>query len=229
MLRLRHFEATFAAAVVGFLASYACAQEFNADLNGFEEIGSIPTTFPAASSTTSSTGYTGAASSTTSPTGYTGAVLSDGNGTATLDLDQKAGTVAYTLTYSNVGTTPPQTGTVSQAHIHFGKSHASGGILVFFCTNLQFNGTGPTPQSCPANSGTVKGMWTKDNVQAIPGQNIQAGDFDALADALVSDTAYANIHTIPLPGATNTAYPGGEIRGQVHLAQEEKKQHDRRN
>jgi CHRD domain len=216
MLRLKHFEATFAAAVVGFLASYACAQEFTADLSGFDEIGSIPTAFPAASTTTS-------------PTGYTGAVLSDGKGTATLHLDQKAGTIAYTLTYSNVGTTPPQTGTVSQAHIHFGKSRDSGGILVFFCTNLQFNGTGPTPQSCPANGGTVTGMWTKDDVQAILGQNVRAGDFDALVDALESNTAYANIHTIPLPGATNTAYPGGEIRGQVHLAKEEKEQHDHRN
>ena len=41
----------------------------------------------------------------------------------------------YKLTYSNVGTTPPGAGTVTQAHIHFGKSRDSGGILVFFCSN----------------------------------------------------------------------------------------------
>src|SRR5690348_3456029 len=99
--------------------SHAGAEEFTAKLSGFNELGSIPTTFPAASSTAS-------------PTGYTGAVLSDGTGTATLDLDEKAGTITYKLTYSNVGTTAPQTGMVSQAHIHFGKPHDSGGILVFF-------------------------------------------------------------------------------------------------
>jgi hypothetical protein len=54
MLRLKHFEATFAAAVVGFLASYACAQEFTADLKGVNEIGSIP------SGATYAQSYTGA-------------------------------------------------------------------------------------------------------------------------------------------------------------------------
>ena len=199
MLRLKHFQAIFAAAVVGFVASYACAQEFTAHLKGVNEIGSIPN------------GATYAQS-------YTGAVLSNGEGTAKLNLNKTAGTIDYELTYSNVGTTPPQTGTVSQAHIHFGKSRNSGGIVVFFCTNLTFSGTGPTPQTCPQNSGTVSGTWTKADVQAVPGQNIQAGDFDALVYALESDTAYANVHTVPLSGATNTAYPGGEIRGQVHLA-----------
>jgi hypothetical protein len=194
-----------AAAVVAFSASYACAQEFTARLSGFNEIGTIPGAIPS---------------------GYTGAVLSNGTGTAKLELDQKAGTVNYTLTYSNVGTTAPQTGTVSQAHIHFGKSRDSGGILVYFCTNLPLPATftGPTPQSCPQNSGTVSGTWTKADVQAIAGQNVAAGDFDALTDALTSHTAYANVHTVPVAGATNTAYPAGEIRGQVH--EEHKEDHD---
>jgi hypothetical protein len=210
MLRLKHFEAISAAAVAGLLASYACAQEFTAHLRGFNEIGSIPSGAAYAQS-------------------YTGAVLSDGKGTVKLDLDKSAGTIDYTLTYSDVGTTSPQTGTVSQAHIHFGKSRDSGGILVFFCTNLPFSGTGPTPQSCPANSGTVSGTWTNADVQAIAGQNVAAGDFDALVDALESNTAYANVHTMPLSGATNTAYPGGEIRGQVHLEKEEREHHDHDN
>jgi hypothetical protein len=110
---------------------------------------------------------------------------------------------------------------VSQAHIHFGKSHDSGGVLVFFCTNL---GNGPmgTPK-CPSNSGTVTGTFTKASVVAIATQNVVAGDFDALVDALESDTAYANIHTVPLTGATNTAFPAGEIRGQVQAVEEEGK------
>jgi hypothetical protein len=181
--------AALAATVIAFSASYACAEEFTAHLTGFQELGSLP-------------------SATASPTG---AILSDGTGTATLDLDQKSGTITYKLTYSNVGTTPPLTGTVTQAHIHFGKSRVSGGILVFFCSNLG-NGPAGTPM-CPLNSGTVTGTWTAANVVAIAGQNVAAGDFDALADALTSNTAYANIH--------QTALPAGEIRGQVHVAKKE--------
>ena len=197
--------------------NHAGAQEFTAKLSGFNEIGTIPGAIPS---------------------GYTGAVLSDGRGTVELNLDKKAGAIAYTLTYSNVGTTPPKTGTVLFAHIHFGKSHDSGGILVFFCTNVAFTGTGPTPPSCntdSSGSGTVSGMWTYQDVQAIPGQNVQAGAgvsgigpaaFDALVDALESNTAYANIHTTS--GTTpENAFPGGEIRGQVHRGDlDEEHDHD---
>ena len=160
-------------------------------------------------------------------TSYTRAVLSDGRGTAKLDLDRNAGTIAYTLKYKNVGVTPPKTGSVLFAHIHFGKSRDSGGVLVFFCSNVTpFTGTGPTPPSCNTDStgsGTVSGMWTYQDVQAIPGQNVQAGAgasginpaaFDALVDALDSNTAYANIHTTP-------GFPGGEIRGQCRSGDRE--------
>ena len=204
--------AILAAGVTAMSAAGANAQQFTADLKGVNEIGSIPTTV-----TVTTLG-------SPAPTTYTGAVLSNGTGTATLELNTNAGTVTFTLTYSNVGTTPPQTGMVSQAHIHFGKSRDSGGILVFFCTNLTFSGTGPTPQACPANSGTVSGTWTKADVQAITGQNVVAGDFNALVVALESNTAYANVHTVPPPGATHTAYPGGEIRGQAHQVEDQQGQ-----
>jgi CHRD domain len=212
MLRLKILEASLAAAVVAFSASCAYADEssgrsdqFSARLSGFNEIGSIPTsvTVPAIPSVPSP--------ALTVTTSYTGAVLSNGSGTVKLDLDRNAGTIAYTLKYQNVGVTPPKTGTVLFAHIHFGKSRDSGGVLVFFCTNVTpFTGTGPTPPSCNTDStgsGTVSGTWTAMNVQAIAGQNVNAGDFNALVDALDSNTAYANIHTTP-------SYPGGEIRGQ---------------
>ena len=209
MLRLKLLEASLVAAAVSVSASYACAEDFSAKLSGFNEIGSIPT---------SVTVPTAPPPPVTVTTSYTGAVLSDGRGTAKLDLDRNAGTIAYTRTYKNVGVTPPKTGTVLFAHIHFGKSRDSGGVLVFFCTNVMFGGTGPTPPSCntdSSGSGTVSGMWKAENVQAIPGQNVQAGDFDVLVDALTSNTAYANIHTTSgtMP---DTAFPGGEIRGQVH-------------
>jgi hypothetical protein len=183
-----------AAAVVALSASYACAQEFVAHLTGFNEIGEITGPYQMGD------GFV-----------YTGAILSPRTATAQLYLDQKARVITYQLTYPAVGTTQPPTGTVTQAHIHFGKPHSSGAILVFLCTNLS-NGPAGTPP-CPTNGGTVTGTWTQANVLAIPAQNVPANDFDALVDALISNTAYANIHT--------TAFPGGEIRGQCHAPDEE--------
>jgi hypothetical protein len=76
--------------------------------------------------------------------------------------------------------------------------------MVFLCTNLA-NGPAGTP-ACPA-SGTVSGTVTAAGVLAIPTQNVVAGDFDALVDALESNTAYGNIHT--------NNFKAGEIRGEI--------------
>jgi hypothetical protein len=128
-----------------------------------------------------------------------GAILSDGRATLVLNLDRSNQSISYTLKYS--GLSAP----VTQAHIHFGKVHMAGGVMVFFCSNLTTAPAGTQP--CPASSGTVTGTFTAANVLAIAGQNVTAGDFSALVDALESDTAYANIHT--------SAFAAGEIRGQV--------------
>jgi hypothetical protein len=217
MHRYKLTVAILAAAVVAFTASYSQARDFIAKLNGFEELGSIPTTVtvPAIPSVPSP--------ATTVTTSYTGAILSKGKGTVSLELDELAKTVTYRLTYSDVGTTSPLTGTVRFAHIQFGMARDTGGILVFFCTNAPFGppdttNTGPKPQPCPPNGGTVSGVWTKDNVQAIGGQNVQAGDFNALVQALKSNTAYANVHT--------TVLGGGEIRGQCVSEDREDREDD---
>src|ERR1700730_3294585 len=208
MRRYKLIGAALCAGVLALWGGRADAEEFSARLDGFQELGSLPNVNLTASPQTAAN--------------PTGAILSDGKGTAKLILDRAAGTIDYTLTYSNVGTTPPLTGTVTQAHIHFGKSRDSGGILVFFCTNLTPPVGPPTPPNCPPNDGTVTGTWTTADVLAIAGQNVQAGDFDALTDALLSNTAYANIHT--------TALGAGEIRGQIHEGDLDKKHdhHDHR-
>jgi hypothetical protein len=208
MRRNKLIGAALCAGVLALWGGRADAEEFSARLDGFQELGSLPNVTQNAQTLV------------VTAANPTGAVLSDGKGTASLTLHRGAGTVDYTLTYSKVGTTPPKTGKVSQAHIHFGKNHVSGGILVFFCTNLAPPpAPTPIPPACPNNSpnnsGTVSGTWTKNDVQAIAGQNVAAGDFDALVDALTSNTAYANIHTTS--GTTpDTAFPAGEIRGQIH-------------
>jgi len=133
----------------------------------------------------------------------TGAIRSAGKGTLSLDVDKSQ--ITYALTYS--GLSAP----VTQAHIHLGKIHVPGGIMVFFCTN---GGNGPagTPL-CPASGGTVTGTWTAASVVGPAAQNVTPGDFSAVIDALNSNTAYANIHT--------TKFPAGEIRGQVRRGDRE--------
>ena len=155
------FTAIAVAAAVGLSASYACAQEFTAHLKGL----------------TKSDRYRLLFRLSRLPPRPLRLRATPGRSCPTAQVRQSSILInrparsTYTLTYSNVGTTPPQTGAVSQAHIHFGKSRDSGGILVFFWTNLTFSGTGPTPQACPQNSGTVSGTWTAADVQAIAGQN----------------------------------------------------------
>lgn len=195
MRRDKLTKAVLIAALVVFSASYAYAEEFFARLNGFQELGAL--------------------------NAETGAIRSNGSGTLHLKLDKNSEMASFTLTYSDVGT-PPAAGqsprTVTQAHIHFGKVHSAGGILVFFCTNV----AGPLgTQACPLNSGTVTGTFAAGDVRTIAGQNVVAGDFDALVDALRSNTAYANIHT--------TGFPAGEIRGQIrrdHGRGHDDKDHD---
>jgi len=131
--------------------------------------------------------------------GPTGAILTDGEGSLQLDLDERSQMLNYTLTYSGL------TSNVTQAHIHFGKLHVAGGIFVFLCTNLG-NGPAGTPP-CPAAGGTVSGTISAAGVLAVPGQNVTAGDFDAVVQIITSDTAYANVHT--------AKFPAGEIRGQI--------------
>ena len=129
----------------------------------------------------------------------TGAILSDGKGTIKLTVDKTSQTIAYELTYSDLSSA------VLQSHIHFGRDRDSGGIMVFLCTNLG-NGPAGTP-ACPNPSGTVTGTITPASVLAVPGQNVTAGDFDAVTDALSANAAYANIHT--------QNFKSGEIRAQI--------------
>src|SRR5271170_7404599 len=128
-----------------------------------------------------------------------GAIFSPGHGTLEVWLDRVNQTLTFELSFWDLSAP------VTQSHIHFGKKHMAGGVMVFFCSNLATAPAGTQP--CPAAGGTVTGTLTAANVLAIAGQGVTAGDFQALVDALESDTAYANIHT--------TSFPAGEIRGQV--------------
>ena len=137
--------------------------------------------------------------------GETGAIFSPGKGTLQVDLNKNAHTLTYTLTYS--GLVAP----ILQAHIHFGKIHVAGGIMVFLCTNLG-NGPAGTP-ACPANGGTVSGTLNPASVIGPTAQGVSAGNFDAVEAALESDTAYGNVHS--------STFAAGEIRGQLRRSERE--------
>ena len=172
------------AALLFVSSARADAEDFFAKFSGFNEIGGV-----------------GA--------GETGAILSKGQGTLKLDLNRAARTLDYTLTYSGLSSN------VLVAHIHFGKVHVAGGVMVFLCTNLPVPPPAPpaaTPPPCPVGGGTVSGTIHDADVVAVASQNVTAGDFDALQDALTSNTAYGNIHT--------TNFPAGEIRGEIRRAED---------
>jgi hypothetical protein len=165
-------------AAIAFSANYASGQEYSARLNGFEELGGLSDQTAMNS----------------------GAILTKGKGDFKLHLDKSNLTATYELTYSEL------TSTASMAHIHFGKVHVPGSIMIWLCQTTIEPGPAGTP-TCPEPGGTVTGTITASSVQAIPTQNVTAGDFDALVAALESNTAYANIHSVN--------FETGELRGQV--------------
>ena len=117
------------------------------------------------------------------------------------EIDRGGMTIRYRLSYEDF----PSTSTVTQAHIHFGGHHQSGGITVFLCSNL---GNGPAgTQACPASPATISGTIRPADVLPLPAQGIAAGEFGELLDAIDAGVTYVNVHT--------TAFPGGEIRGQI--------------
>src|SRR6516162_5571678 len=73
----------------------------------------------------------------------TGAILSQGTGTLDLDLNKSAQTLTFKLTFSGLSTP------ITQSHIHLGKVHVAGGVIVFFCA------TPPTP--APAGTANCGG------------------------------------------------------------------------
>jgi CHRD domain len=112
--------------------------------------------------------------------------------------------IDYELTYEDLS------GSVQQAHIHFGQRDVNGGISVFLCTNL---GNGPDgTQACPPSPATIRGTIRAADVigpnLGPPPQGIAPGEFDELLRAIRAGMTYANVHSQP--------FPGGEVRGQLN-------------
>lgn len=122
--------------------------------------------------------------------------------------------IEYTLSFENL------VGTVQQSHIHFAQRGVNGSIVVWLCQTA----TTPAPPSvaastpmCPSPGGTVTGVITKASVitAATASQQIVAGELDEVIAAIRAGFAYVNVHATPLN-------PGGEIRGQIKAADDDK-------
>jgi hypothetical protein len=131
--------------------------------------------------------------------------FSSGLGTFTATINPGDTSIDYQLSYDGLR------GSVTQAHIHFGKTFEQGGIMVFLCSNLT-----PPPADLPLDtpacppSGPVLGTLTASSVtNRASAQGIGTGAFDALLVAMRfgEGFTYANVHT--------TVCGGGEIRGQI--------------
>jgi CHRD domain-containing protein len=115
---------------------------------------------------------------------------------ATIHAD---GSIEFTLTYSNLSATP----TVS--HIHFGQFNVAGGVMIFLC------GGGGQPACPTTTSGSFSGSIVAANVVGPATQGVTAGDLaSALRIVVDQEEGYANLHS--------TAFPGGEVRGQVRVS-----------
>jgi CHRD domain len=121
-------------------------------------------------------------------------------------IDPTNSSILFDLSYTGIQ------GTVTQAHIHVGQRSVNGGIVIWFCQTDASPGPAGTP-TCTNGSGHFTGTITSANVVAITGANapqqIGAGDFDKVLEAIRAGKAYANVHS--------TLSPGGEIRGQIKV------------
>src|SRR5215213_9818152 len=71
------------------------------------------------------------------------ALSTSGNGSFVAKIKEGGNAIDYTLKYGALE------GTITQSHIHLGGKAQSGGISVFFCSNLG-NGPAGTPACPPA-------------------------------------------------------------------------------
>ena len=127
-------------------------------------------------------------------------VSTTGSGEFHAELDAKGEEISYQLSYAGL-----EGGPVTQAHIHLGGRHQSGGIIAYLCSNL--DNPPPGTQACPAAPATISGTIGPADVVGPVGQGIAAGEFSELARAMRVGVTYANVHS--------TTYPGGEIRAQL--------------
>ncbi len=113
-------------------------------------------------------------------------------------------TITYTLTWSGLTALP------LFSHIYFGPTKENGGVIVFLC------GGGGKPPCTQATFGMASGTIVAADIVGPTAQGIDpapAGQFADVIRAILTNNAYANLHT--------TRFPGGEVRGPVTAHRED--------
>ena len=112
-------------------------------------------------------------------------------GEATFALSDDGLALTYRLTVNNITD-------VTASHIHVAVSGVNGPVVVPL-----FIG--------PVKTGAFTGVLAEGTITAADLRGVLAGmPLNALVDRIETGGAYVNVHT--------TSRPGGEIRGQIHLA-----------
>jgi hypothetical protein len=128
------------------------------------------------------------------------ALSTGGGGRFDATISADGSTITYTLHYFNLR------GAITQSHLHLAQKSVNGGIMIFLCSNL---GNGPAgTQACPSGDGTISGtIHASDVIGGAVAQGLTPGDLVAVLRAIRAGVVYVNVHT--------SAFPGGEIRGQL--------------
>lgn len=128
------------------------------------------------------------------------AVSTSGHGAFAAKVTQDG--IAFELRYAGL-----QGELTPAVSLHFGQKGVRGGLVTVLC------GGGVRPE-CPAGEGTVKGLIRPGEVVGPEDQGISAGQIRELIRAMRHGQTYVHVHT--------TAFPSGEIRGQIVKAKKKK-------
>ena len=128
-------------------------------------------------------------------------IISTAEGKVNIKVDAKSSSATY-----NLRITEPITN-VLQAHLHRGAAGSNGPIAVWLYPSA------PPLSLIPGvtEGRLARGEFGPSNLCFSPTAPYcvnGVGDWDRFVADLESGNVYANVHTV--------AYPGGEIRGQVH-------------
>ena len=125
-----------------------------------------------------------------------------GTGTFNAWINESESRIFYRLSFENLE------GDVTQAHIHLGGRHQSGGISVWLCVNPAADLPAPadTPE-CEGKADSVSGTIEPEDVIGPAAQGIEPAAFGELVAAIRAGVTYANVHS--------TKYQAGEIRAQL--------------
>ncbi len=128
-------------------------------------------------------------------------IISTAEGKVKIKVDEKSRTAKYDLKITE------PINNVLQAHLHRGASGSNGPIAVWLYPSA------PPLSLIPGvtEGRLARGEFGPSNLcfsSTAPYCTNGVGDWDRFVADLESGNVYANVHTV--------AYPGGEIRGQLH-------------